>query len=362
VIDPGRFARLLAYPAFRAGGFPRLLPMNLTVSVTNACPSRCQTCDIWKQPVEDLTTAEYTKVFRSLGRAPVWVTLSGGDQFLRRDLPEVVRLCREILRPAVINLPMNGILTRRIETLLPEVAAASRGSELILNLSIDEIGERHDALRGHRNNYEKIQNTYRFARELQREYPHIVVGIHTVVSRFNVDRFREIHDEVMKLAPDSFITEIAEQRAELRTLGKDIAPTPEAYAGAIDHLKAAMRQKPPRRMAARLVYALRLEYYELVKRTLKEHTQVIPCYAGWASAHLAPDGEVWGCAVRAESIGNVRDHDYDFGRVWFSERADRFRDSVRAKECACPLASAAYTNMLFSPASLMRVTRALATA
>ena len=352
-----RALKLLGYPSFRALGHPRLLPLNLTVSVTYTCTSRCQSCDIWKKKVHDLQVDEYAKVFRSLGRSPLWVTVSGGDQFLREDLPEIFRLVRHVMQPSVINLPMNGILTKRIETLLPEIARNTVGSSLVLNLSIDEIGERHDVLRGHKHNYEKILRTFHFVRALQKEFRHITLGIHTVISKFNVERLPEIYHELQKLGPDSFLTEIAEARVELGTMAKDIAPTPGAYAGAVDFLSAQMRKKRSRHPTGRLVESLRLEYYQLVKRTLASKTQVIPCYAGWASAQLAPDGHVWGCCVRAESMGNVRDTDYDFRKVWFSGAASEFRRSVRAKECACPLANAAYTNMMLSPSALTRVAR-----
>jgi MoaA/NifB/PqqE/SkfB family radical SAM enzyme len=354
--------KLLGFPSFRALGHPRLLPLNLTVSVTYTCTSRCQTCDIWQKKVPDLQVDEYAKVFRSLGHAPLWVTVSGGDQFLREDLAEIIKLIRQVLRPSVINLPMNGILTKRIETLLPEIARNTLGSNLVLNLSIDEIGERHDVLRGHKHNYEKILQTYHFARALQREFRHITVGVHTVISKFNVDRVPAIYEELQKLGPDSFLTEIAEQRVELETTQKDIAPSPESYGQAVDFLSEKMRGRRSRHPMGRLVESLRLEYYQLVKRTLASKTQVIPCYAGWASAQLAPDGNVWGCCVRAETMGNVRDVDYDFRRVWFSKQADEFRRSVRAKECACPLANAAYTNMLLSPGTLAHVAMNYATA
>ena len=71
--------------------------------------------------------------------------------------------------------------------------------------------------------------------------------------------------------------------------------------------------------------------------------------------HLAPDGHVWGCCIRAESLGNVRDHDYDFKKIWLGETADAFRASVKNKECACPLANASYTNLLLDAPSLAKV-------
>jgi hypothetical protein len=97
-------------------------------------------------------------------------------------------------------------------------------------------------------------------------------------------------------------------------------------------------------------------YYALAAQILEEKRQVIDCYAGWASAHLAPDGNLWGCCVRAESLGNVRDYGYDFRTVWRGPAADAFRKSVRDKECACPLANASYTNLLLDAPSLARGT------
>ena len=70
--------------------------------------------------------------------------------------------------------------------------------------------------------------------------------------------------------------------------------------------------------------------------------------------------EVARCCVRAESVGNVRDHGYDFRSVWFGPEADAFRASVRAHTCACPLANASYTNLLLDAPSLLRVTAHLA--
>ena len=64
-------ARLGGYPSFRAIGFPKLLPINLTVSVTYNCPSRCETCDIWQKTVDDMSVDEFSRTFRSLGHAPM---------------------------------------------------------------------------------------------------------------------------------------------------------------------------------------------------------------------------------------------------------------------------------------------------
>jgi MoaA/NifB/PqqE/SkfB family radical SAM enzyme len=349
-------ARLAGYRAAHATGGPRQLPVNLTVSVTYSCPSRCATCDIWQKKVDDLSVDEYGRLFPTLEKVPVWVTVSGGDQFVRADLDEVVRLIRTQIEPSIVNIPMNGVITERIFQLLPKIAHHTVGAQLVLNLSVDEIGEAHDRIRGAERNFEKLQLVADLIHDLKKTYPHVVLGVHTVISKLNVDRIPAIEREARAIfRPDSYIAEVAENRVELKTMEKDITPDPADFRRAVGHLRNVIREHRSTHPVARLVESLRLEYYELAARILEEKRQIIDCYAGWASAHLAPDGHVWGCCVRAESLGNVREHGYDFRTVWHGEEADAFRASVKAHACACPLANASYTNLLLDAPSLARV-------
>ncbi len=354
-------ARLGAYRVAHAMGGPRQLPVNLTVSVTYSCPSRCATCDIWRKKVDDLSVDEYARVFPTFAKVPVWVTLSGGDQFVRADFDEVVRLVMELIEPRIVNIPMNGIITERIFSLLPRIAHHTAASQLVLNLSVDEIGDAHDRIRGSPHNFEKLTLVAELVHDLKKTYPHVVLGVHTVISKANVGRIPEIERESRAIfRPDSYIAEVAENRVELDTMHKDITPTPADFRRAVEHLRTSIRARRSTHPVARLVESLRLEYYDLAARILEERRQVIDCYAGWASAHLAPDGNVWGCCVRAESLGNVRDHGYDFRAVWDGPEADTFRASVRAHACACPLANASYTNLLLDAPSLARVSAHMA--
>jgi len=83
----------------------------------------------------------------------------------------------------------------------------------------------------------------------------------------------------------------------------------------------------------------------------------LPCYAGVASCQIAPDGEVWACCIKSESLGNLRNSNYDFRKIWFSEEAGALRTAIKARACSCPLANAAYTNMLFSLRTLIGIGR-----
>jgi MoaA/NifB/PqqE/SkfB family radical SAM enzyme len=331
------------------------LPVNITVSTSYRCNSRCKTCNVWLLPNDDLKLDEWDQVFESLGDAPYWFTFSGGEPTLRTDLPDMVESAYRHCRPGIINIPTNGILDRVIPGRIEQVLKAAPKSEVIINLSLDAFGEKHDEIRGVPNNWRRAMNTYRRLNDLKRDYHNLTLGIHTVISNYNVDTFEELCEFVQReLKPDSYITEIAEERVELDTVGTGITPTVEKYTVAIDTLLDSLREKKLTGVAG-VTQAFRRRYYELVKRTLREQRQIIPCMAGVASAQIAPNGDVWTCCVRAESMGNLRQHNYDFGEVWRTGKANELRRSIKNRECYCPLANAAYTNMLTHAPTMMKV-------
>ena len=338
-----------------ATGHPIRLPVNITVSVSYRCNSRCKTCNVWLLPNDDLTVPEWDRIFASMGRAPYWFTFSGGEPTLRKDMPEMVASAYHNCRPGIINIPTNGIQHKVIPGRIEQVLQAAPKSEVIINLSLDGVGAKHDVIRGVRDNWKHAMLTYAELKKLQRRYSHLTLGIHTVISNFNVDGFAELCEYIQReLKPDSYITEIAEQRVELDTVGLGITPTAERYSVAIDALLESMRDQQLTGVAG-VTQAFRRQYYELVKRTLREQRQIIPCMAGIASAQIAPNGDVWPCCIRAQSMGNLREHEYDFGSVWRTGRADQLRRSIKAGECHCPLANAAYTNMLTHTPTVAKV-------
>ncbi len=336
-------SKIPSFYLFRLFGRPRKLPMNLTLSVDFRCNSRCKTCNIYKKKADNLSLEEWQKVFKSLGKNPFWITISGGEPFLRKDIEELVCSLYNICRPAIINIPTNGLLPDRIPKIVKQIAEHCYQAQIVINVSIDEIGEKHDAIRGVKGSYDKALQTFKTLKSM--DLPNLAVGIHTVISRFNVERIPEIYRQLRTFDPDSYITEIAEERVELDTIGTGITPEYGDYAKAVDFLADKLK-KDRFNQVGKITRAFRLEYYRMVKKVLIEKRQIIPCYSGFASAQIAPDGHVWMCCIEAESIGNLRDTGYDFKEVWFSKDADLARKSIKNGDCHCPLANASYTNML----------------
>ncbi len=347
-------SRIPLYQLGRFTGWPCTLPLSLTLTPSPRCNSRCLTCNIWKKQADEMVIGEWEMILKKLGPAPYWITISGGEPFLYRDLALLVRACYEYCRPSIINIPTNGLLTERISGIVRVLAENCPKTQLIVNISLDGVGPAHDRIRGVPGNFARFEATFAALRELAQDFANLTLGVHSVVSAFNVGSIHALFEYILNLQPDSYVTEIAEERGELDTVGSGITPSLAEYASVVDDLLRTVGAWRFTRIS-RITQAFRLEYYRLCRQFLAHRSQTIPCYAGWMSAQIYADGTVWPCCVRADSMGNLRDAGYDLQRIWMSPEATRIRRSISAGECACPLANAAYTNMLCHVPTLARV-------
>ncbi len=339
-------------------------PITLTYSVTAACQSLCKTCQIGKlyrqnpaRAREDLSLEEIEKIFEGMGHI-YFFNISGGEPFLRKDLPEIIELACKYLKPGIVHIPTNALTPKRIEDLTVRILEVMRKytpkTPLTVKPSIDGIGEMHDEIRGFNGNFKRLEETISRLMQLQKRYHSLHVELGTVVSQFNIDRLDEIEDYVHSLGVESYRNEIAEQREEFFNIGDPITPTADQYKILMQSFKRKIRENiRSKRNLARVTESFRLVYYDLVSDILREKRQVIPCYAGISNVHLNYNGELWPCCVLGykKPMGTLRQAGYDFQRILHSEQANEIRRYIRDQKCWCPLANQAYSNILcnFNP-------------
>ncbi len=347
-------SRLLAYKLYKLLGFPKIFPMNITLGLSYKCNSRCKTCNIWKKRTfsKEFTLNEFAHFFKKTGKGKVYLlVLTGGEPFLHKDLVKIVELAEKHLKPTTIVIPTNALLGELVIEKTKLILGKLNKTHLTINISLDGIGDEHDNIRGIKGNFKKIEKIYPELKKLEKAHKNFDVGVHSVISKFNNSNFNKIKDYVAeRMNPQNYICEIAENRYELDNINANLAPNFEEYSKSINHLIRDLQNQK-----SGLKQALRIEYYKMVKRLLKEKRQIIPCYAGIASAQIDPTGEVWFCCVRAESIGNLRYVDYDLMKLWYNKKAIKQRKSIAKGECYCPLASANYTNLALDFKSSLKV-------
>lgn len=66
-------------------------PTDASIILTYRCPMRCVMCNIWKNPTKR-TEELKAEDLRSLPQLK-FINLTGGEPFIREDLPEIVEEC-----------------------------------------------------------------------------------------------------------------------------------------------------------------------------------------------------------------------------------------------------------------------------
>jgi len=137
------------------------LPVDCVIALTYRCNSRCVMCDIWKiKDYPEFTPDNLRKLPKTLRD----INLSGGEPFLRRDLPEIVKILTEVCPRARIVISSNGFATDLILKQMKEILKIK--SDIGVAISIDGIGSIHDEMRGIPGGYEKALATIRLLKKM----------------------------------------------------------------------------------------------------------------------------------------------------------------------------------------------------
>ncbi len=343
-------------PLRHAGSiFRKGRPIHLTFFVTRKCNLTCPFCFYLKSKEEEtpgaseeLSLDEIRRVSASLGRM-LWIAFSGGEPFLRDDLAEIGRVFYEQNEPAVILLPTNGSLPELIEEKTERILRECPDSVVVAKLSLDGIGEAHDALRQGRDSFSKTMETCERLGRLIARYPNFDLGINTVFSAANEDRMDEIVEFVRGLehVKTHTISMVRGDLADESFLRADV----RKYERASSRLAENMRDgsSPHYRFrGGRLKAAQDILQRRLIHRTAVEKRRVVPCWAGRLNVVLSETGEVFPCEILTESLGNVRDYGYDVRRVLRSERAGNAVRAIREGRCHCTHECNFIMNILFN--------------
>jgi len=327
--------KIIGYNLWKRLGYPKIMPIVLTLSITDECNSRCKTCNIWKiKTTNELTLIEYEKIFENLGSL-FWVTITGGEPFLRKDIKDIVVSLYKKTKLTYLTIPTNAILTEKIVRDTEFIIKKCPDLKLVINLSLDGIGDLHDKIRGFKGNFHKVLETYHALRKINSE--NLAIGINTVISKYNINQIKELYKFVTKnLKPDSYVCEVAENRAKLYNLNLELTPN---YDEVLNFL--IRKQRKVKGEISGMIKNLRNDFYRhlIDKKTLN-------CYAGYASANIMPNGDMWICYVKKSKIGNLRHATYDFKKIWYSKKADEERDKVKRCKYECKLVNAFYTGTM----------------
>jgi MoaA/NifB/PqqE/SkfB family radical SAM enzyme/GT2 family glycosyltransferase len=331
------------------------LPLQLTFFVTSQCNAKCSHCfygEQLNQPLSrELTLAEIDRVASGLPPRMLWVAFGGGEPFLRKDLADVAGVFIKRNRPRLLTIVTNGINPDRIERVTREILARRGDTFLNISVSLDALEETHDRERGVPGNFRQAIETLRRLRNLRGTHEGIGFSTLTTVHGRNAHQLAALERFIeQEIRPDNRgLNLVRGTPFDPTTLDVDLQPYREA---AERKRQSVVDGSIPLQTFALsgLNGAKERVLYDEVERVARTGGYKSPCRAGRIGAVLYEDGSVAACEILGQTMGNLRDVDCDFPRLWFGPKAEEMRRMIDEQRCRCTWECAVNTNVLFGPA------------
>lgn len=325
--------------------------MQLVFFVTSRCNANCQHCFYWSRlnaADHELSLSEIERIAKGLPSL-LWLSLTGGEPFLREDLPDVAALFNRYNNVRILTLPTNGLLPSKIVSHTRQILTCCLDTHVIVSVSVDGFPQVHDRIRQVPGGFERAHETFVQLKRLKEEHTNLSVITTITCSSLNqeeiVDFYCFLRD---KWQPDNI--GIGLLRGTTRQdAGQDLDISYYKRVNAMYHQDICSGALPYYNSPfQRLLGARELRVRELVARTFEKRRAMLPCYAGSLSAVLSETGEVFPCEVLGEKVGqNIRDYQYSFSRLWKSPQAQKTRAIIR-DGCFCTYECAMTSNVLFN--------------
>ncbi|MEE8106587.1 MAG: radical SAM protein [Planctomycetota bacterium] len=302
------------------------LPYKLTLILNGNCPTRCEFCNIWKEPSPDeMTPEEWGSVFRS---APdtVWANLSGGEIFQRTDLPEILdALTASMPRLYLVDFPTTGWWPDRV---LDACERLVRGGvrRVLVTVSLDGPVDLHDRMRGRDGAHEHACEAMRVLKKARPARTSAYFGM--TLFPENCDRIEETISDACARVPgltrSDFHFNVGMQSGHYyKNLDYDARP-PAGVLEALEH-----GRRPVRGPVSFLEHA----YQKRVASFLETGRSPVPCAAAKASVFVDPRGVVYPCSIYSRPLGELRRTGYDLAVVVRGAEARAAREAVVADQC-----------------------------
>ncbi|MCG2808887.1 MAG: radical SAM protein [Candidatus Portnoybacteria bacterium] len=261
------------------------------LAVTYQCNSCCQFCYIWQsRETFSCQPSDYENLPRNLES----VNISGGEPFLRHDLPEIVRVISRRCPQAKIIISTNGFLPSIIKKRMTEIIKFKR--DIGVAVSLDGFGKVHEELRGFPGGFSLALETIRLLKELGLKD----LKIAFTLNNENINQLKRVYQLSGELGVEFSLAACHNSSHYFQIENNKISKI-AAVKKEINWLIEQELKKFSLKRWARAYFA-----WGLIK-FLEEKQRVLPDYSGLASVFIDPFGNIYPSDVWDLKIGRLEE-------------------------------------------------------
>lgn len=339
-------------------------PVSLIHFVTNRCNARCSFCfidfdDAVKQNKNnEMTVAQIDLLTKNLGPSIQNVNLTGGEPFLRTDFVDIVRCYfkNADLSSAVINT--NGAFPDRINSLIENLSKEFPTKKLIFIFSIDSFPEEHNRIRKVRGLFEKVMESY----NVVKKFPgHATASVNLTCSHENYHSVNKLYDILVNEYGVQCFTPIIVRdegvyKIPLELKKEILAAYKELTTKIMNDIRTRRIEGfDPGTLRGKVLNAKNKIQYEITSDTYLEPEFRSYCPAGSIFGVIQADGSVHPCEILDKPLGNLKDYNFDFLKLWHDTRATETKHWIKDTKCHCHWECAWTYNILSNPQYQLRL-------
>lgn len=284
-----------------------------SIIVTYRCNARCNMCNVWQHP-NNLNDEIGLETIEKLPEM-FFANITGGEPFIRRDLPEIIALVRRKARRIVIS--SNGFFTRRI------IALFEKYPDLGIRISVEGLSKTNDAIRGIPDGFDRTLRTLLTLREMGIRD----IGFGMTIQDLNAKDLIHLYRLAEALGYE-FATAALHNSHYFHKLDNRIENI-DTVSKEIDKLIRLLLKSPKIKKWFRAYFNYGLLHY------IRGNPRLLPCEMGDDGFFLDPSGNVIACngMDSAMPMGNLRLQTWE--EIWASPQAEQVRQAVRGCRKNC---------------------------
>lgn len=270
-------------------------------------------CNAWRYP----TNPSEEIGIDVIGKLPqmFFTNITGGEPFVRQDLPEIIEILRKKSKRIVIST--NGYFTDKIINL------CKKYPDIGIRISIEGLAKTNDEIRGIPNGFDKSMRTLLELRRLGIKD----IGFGMTVQDLNCDDLVPLYLLSRDLGYE-FATATLHNSHYFHKLDNKIED--------IEKVNSELKRLIELMLSSKKIKEWFRAYFNYgMINYIKGNNRLLPCEMGEDGFFLDPDGDVLACNGMDEkqSMGNLKDKSWD--EIWNGERAKEVRQMVKGCRKNC---------------------------
>lgn len=332
-------------------------PTALIFFVTTRCNMKCAHCFYHDElnttkAATELTLGEIQSIASSM-TLPIHLSITGGEPFIRNDIVKICKIFSQNNGCRNIGIATNGYLVDKTVNSCKEILDTIPLDTFYVQISLDGMQDVHDKIRVTRHGFVKAVETIEKLSKLSDSYSNFSVRVSITIQKQNIDDVINMVNYVKQFNVPIKFALVRGQHFGTYNLPEFVSnefdpKEDDAALLDVNQLEVLFRdiKKLNDESSFKFWSERQQEKIRITLDMIKNKSSDIPCYAGKVDGVLYSDGQVALCEL-TKNVGNIRDHDMDFEKVWNSNKADEYRKGIRG--CSCIHGCNLTTGMTFNP-------------